>query len=218
MCLDVQLLRRGAGVMACLGSVGVMLFVVGSALGAPDIGGTPIHVEDDIFTADDWGIFVSSYVYDDTSELPGNFALDPGEMLFIYLLDGDDDRSVSVDQYSVGNPELFPVNTVGWDDTIIPDGFELEDFQDPHLFGYSVPAQAIVWTYANNPFDPFSTLEPDEWSLVFYIAESPTWMPVSATASGAGMGDNQIVPGPAPEPTTLGILLVGALGVLRRRR
>lgn len=200
-------------------AVAVVVGVSGTALAGPVIGGDPIHTEDDYLSANGWGLNVYSYVFDETSaSLPGSFALDPGQMLFIYVIDGDDTMTVSIDNFSVGNPNNFPVNSVGWDSTVVPAGYDPADFQDPHLYGYSSPALATVYTFANNPFDPFSTLEPDEYSLVYYKALSPAWLPVPGTASGGGLGDNTIVPGPGiPEPTTISLLALAALAALRRR-
>jgi MYXO-CTERM domain-containing protein len=190
------------------------------ALAQPDIGGTPIHTEGDYFTGGPWGLDVFSYVFDFDSELPENFGgvLDPDEMLFIYLLDGDNSMNVSVDTYSVGNPNLAVINAVGWTDNVIPDDYFIVDYQDPFAFSYSGPAQATVYTYSGNPEDPFSTLDPDEWSMVWYIAVSPDWEEGPASASGGGIGDTEFVPVPIPAPGALAVLgLAGLLGARRRR-
>ena len=65
--------------------------------------------------------------------------------------------------------------------------------------------------------DPFSTLDPGEYSLLYYVADLDDYGLVSATADGGGMGDNQIVPGPVPEPTTICLLAFGGLALLRKR-
>jgi hypothetical protein len=200
--------------------VAALCAVTGSTSAQPDIGGTPIHTEADYFTGGPWGLDVFSYVFDYDSDLPDNFGgvLDPDEMLFMYLLDGDNTMNVSVDTFSVGNPNLAEINSVGWNDDIIPDGFFLVDYQDPFAFSYSGPAQATVYTYSGNPNDPFSTLDPDEWSLVWYIAVSPGWTQGPASATGGGIGDTQFVPVPIPAPGALAVLgLAGLLGARRRR-
>jgi MYXO-CTERM domain-containing protein len=189
------------------------------ATAAPDIGGTPIHTEDDFFTGGPWGLFVSSYVYDDASELPEGFSLNAGELLFIYLLDGDEDNAtVSVDTFSVGNPNELPITSVGFATVITPPGFDADDREDPFLFGYSGPARATVYTYAGDFSDPFSTLDPEEWSLVWYKAEADNWGLGPATASGAGIGDTQMVPVPLPGPGALALLGIAGLAVAQRRR
>ncbi|MBT8487057.1 MAG: hypothetical protein KJO43_15885, partial [Phycisphaerae bacterium] len=122
---------------------------VGSATAAPSIGGDPIHTQDDVFTGGGlWSVNVSSYVFDETSDLPTGFVLGAGEMLFAYLLDGDDAFAVSVNTFTVGNPNQSVISSVGFSTDITPAGFDAGDREDPFLFGYSGPAQASVFTYA----------------------------------------------------------------------
>jgi hypothetical protein len=187
-----------------------------TSMGAPSIGGTPIHTEDDVFSGGSWGMFVSSYVFDSNSELPGDITLDPGEFLFVYLLDADDEFSVSIDTYSVGNPFDQPIIEVGAITNVVPDGFAAPDREDPWLVSYNPGSQSSVYTFANDFFDPFSTLDPTEWSLVYYIAETTGWTLGSANASGAGISDSQLVPVPIPAPGALALL--GLAGLMGRRR
>jgi len=200
--------------------VAVSCAVTGIASAQPDIGGTPIHSEIDYFTGGPWGLYVSSYVFNYDSELPPDFGpvLDPDEMLFVYLLDGDDPMQISVDTFSVGNPNLAAINGVGWSDNVVPEGFFLVDFQDPFSYSYSGPAQASVYTYSGDPNDPYCTLDPDEWSIVWYVAVAPLWEEGPASASGGGIGDTEYVPVPLPAPGALALLgLAGLLGGRRRR-
>jgi hypothetical protein len=185
---------------------------------APSIGGTPIHTEDDFFTGGPWGMAVSSYVFNSDSDLPEGFSLADNEMLFVYLLQGDTDFEISVDTFSVGNPNLVPITSVGFSTAIVPEGLDGGDREDPFIFGYSGPAQASVYTFAGDLQDPFSTLDPGEWSLVWYVAESIDWTLGSATASGQGIGNDQLVPVPIPAPGVLGILGLAGLISGRRRR
>jgi hypothetical protein len=191
---------------------------VAASSAAPSIGGTPIHTEDDFFTGGPWGMAVSSYVFDSDSELPEGFSLADNELLFVYLLQGDAEFDISVDNYAVGNPNLVPVTSVGFSTAIVPEGLDGGDREDPFIFGYSGPAQASVFTYAGDAQDPFSTLDPGEWSLVWYIAEATGWELGSATASGLGIGDDQMVPVPIPAPGVLGVLCLAGLAAGRRRR
>ncbi len=192
---------------------------VTAASAQPDIGGTPIHTEMDTFSNGAlWGMTTWSYVYDADSVLPSGFALGAGEMLFAYLLDADEALTVSIDTFSVGNPEMTPVTSVGYETSIVPPGYDGGAVEEPYLYGYSGPAQATIYTYAGDFSDPFSTLDPGEWSLVWYITEAPTWTLGSATASGAGIGDNQLVPvGAIPSPGVLGFLALAGLTGRRRR-
>ena len=126
--------------------------------------------------------------------------------------------SVSIDTFSVGNPNDLPINTVGYEEGLIPAGFDGADFELPFLYGYSGPAQATVFTYAGDLTDPFSTLDPDEWSLVWYIAEAPTWELGPGTGSGGGISDTQFIPVAAiPAPGVLALLALGGLTARRRR-
>jgi len=205
-------------VAAVIGS----LTIVGGASAQPDIGGMPIHTQENEFSDGSlWGMTVWSYVFDADSALPEGFILDPGEMLFAYFLDGDDTKEVSVDSFSVGNPNLMPITSVGFETGIVPSGYDAEDVEEPFLFGYSGPAQATIYTYSGDMSDPFSTLDPQEWSLVWYIAEAPTWSLGSATASGAGISDNHDLPVPtvpSPGPVVLLGLAAGLVGFGRRSR
>ncbi len=189
-----------------------------SVAAQPDIGGTPAYWEQDTFTggiAQDWGLEVTSYVFDSTSPLPTGFDLDLGEMLFMYLLVGDDQRTVSVDKFSVGNPDGASITEVGYSDDIGPDILDLMDYQDPYFYIYSPPSLATFYSFYSDFGDPFATLEPDEWSLVWYIAEADGWQLGNATASGLGYGDTQSVPVPLiPEPGTA--LLLGLAGLIAR--
>lgn len=189
----------------------------------PDIGGDPIYTEQDYFTAGDWGMTAYSYVFDNTSaSLPAiypDFELNTGEMLFMHLLDSDAAKGISVDHFAVGNPELITINTVGWTIDVVPAGYDVDNHQEPYLYGFSGPAEATVYTYTGNLFDPWCTLDPGEYSLVYYIAVSDNYGVVSATANGAGESNNHFVPGPiAPEPTTICLLGLGGLALLRKRR
>jgi len=193
----------------------------GAAMIEPDIGGVPLYSETDAFSGSpvvDWGMTAYSYVFDSSSDLPESFSLKPGQMLFMYLLDGDDSTIVSVDKFTVGNPDDIPITEVGFATAIVPEGFDSTSYEDPYLYSYSQPAQAIVYTYAGDFSDPYSTLDPDEWSLVWYIAEAGGWTLGSATASGGGYGDTELVPIPIlPQPGAAVLLGLAGTAWLRRR-
>ena len=195
--------------------------VCGSVQAQPYIGGTPIYMEDDGFCGcpdANWAVVVSSYVFDYASDLPDGFSLEQGELLFIYLMDADADYALSADTFTIGNPYEMPITSVGYDPDLEIDGLDPVDFQKPYLYGYSGPAQATVFTYAGDFSDPYSTLDPTEWSLVWYVAEAPAWALGPATISGGGVGDTLEVPVPTiPGPGTAALMALSAL-VRRRRR
>ena len=204
--------------IAVIGTTVCACALAGNALAQPNIGGDPIFTDEVYFTADSWGMTAYSYVFDASVALPPGFVLDPGEMLFAYLLEGDEMTTVSVAHYSVGNPNLLPITAVGFETGIVPPGFDGGLLETPFLYGYSGPAQATVYTYAGDLTDPFCTLDPGEWSLVWYIAEATGWEMGPGTATGAGISDNQFVPVPVPAPGALMLLgVAGLLGARRRR-
>jgi hypothetical protein len=186
-------------------SGGPVVTPASSAEANPDIGGDPIHTEEDYFSAGDWGMTVYSYVFDNSSssvpEIYPGFELDPNEMLFMYLLDSNATKTVSVDHFAIGNPELLTIHTVDHTTNVVPAGYDVDDHQDPYLHKFSDLAEATIFTYSGDIQDQWCPLEPGEYSLVYYIVESTGHIKVSATADGGGIGDNQLVPGPQYEST-----------------
>ena len=217
--------RRMKKLAAILTAIVFIVTVPVSAVLVPDIGGDPIHTQaNDDFSGQqtDWGLTIYSYVFDSTSSsLPNlNVSLASDEMLFVYLLDSDDTKIVSMSHFSVGDPYLVPINNVGYEGNVVPQGYDAPDYQKPYLFGYfgTVQETETIYTYAYNPMEPDPTLDPDEWSLVYYRAVAPDWGLVNATVSGGGEDDNGFLPGPVPEPATVLLLGLGALALVRIRR
>ena len=208
---------------AILIAIVFIIAVPASANLVPDIGGDPIYtqVNDDFSGGQtDWSLTVFSYVFDTTSpSLPGSLTLDPGEMLFMYLLNGmHTTKAVSIDYFSIGNPHLLPINCVAYENTVVPAGYDSADFQAPYTYGYAGPSHATVYNYSGDFFNPYFTLDPDEYSLVYYITVAQDYTQVPASASGGGVGDNGLVPGPIPEPATIFLLGLGALALVRKRK
>jgi hypothetical protein len=204
-----------AAAIACVGAV--VLCTHGEV---PDIGGNPMHTEEDALGAAGlWGMTVYSYVFDHSFLPPQEFGqvLEPGEMLFAYLLDADDALPVSISHFAVGNPNLVAILTVGYETDIEPPGFSGLLREDPFTFGYSQQAQSSIFGY-NDPLDPFASLDPTEWSLVFYVAQAEMWTAGPATGTGGGIGANGFVPVPIPAPAVLSMIALAALGRSGRGR
>jgi len=214
-------MKRLAVILAAIG------FIVGVPTNVlainPSIGGDPVHTEEDYFSAGEWGMTAYSYVFDDTSaSVPDLFegfsGLDPGEMLFVYMLEPNPETEPSISYFAVNNQELVSIYAVGWSVRVVPSGYIVDNHQDPFVFTYSGPVEATVFNYTGNPFDTTCPLDPGEYSLVYYFALADSYGSVSATVDSQGHGNTQLVPGPVPEPTTICLLGLGALALLRKRR
>ncbi|MDY7107886.1 MAG: hypothetical protein SYC29_04540 [Planctomycetota bacterium] len=186
----------------------------------PDLGATPLYAEEDGFAADEWGMTVYSYVFSDIFAPPEEFGqvLEEGELLFAYLLDGDEATDVAVSAFSVGNPFEASIGIVGYEDDIEPPSYDLMMYQQPSQYGYNDPSHQTVFNYFDTN-DPFAVLEPQEWSLVWYVAEAPDWTLGPGTGTGGGVSDNQSVPVPLPAPGVLCLFALAAVtGRARARR
>lgn len=195
------------------------LALTGVSAAAPTLGGSPASTTTDGFAAGTWSLGVSSYVYDSNSDTPGSFgSLNDGEFLFMYLLESDAGAQSSVDMFSVGIESGVGISALGYNDSITPDGFAGMGFQSPSSFGYNANSGAASYGFLDFN-DPSSTLDPGEYSLVWFIAEAEGYTMGSATATGGGTADtNQVlVPTMIPAPGAAIALLAG-LPLARRRR
>jgi hypothetical protein len=174
-----------------------LAFITSASAAPPLEGTTPIHEQDDLFEGDGWTLAVSSYVYDDESQIPPGIELVEGEMLFVYLLDRVDDGEAEVEMIMVSNPNELVVNSVGYITMLMPDGYDPEMFEDPFLYGYSSPHNATIFNYTGDELDPFSTLGAGEWSLVFFTAECDDFDEGDATIFGPGVPVVGSLPVPA---------------------
>jgi hypothetical protein len=200
--------------------LGVCAVAVPAPAVPPDLGAEPLYSEEDVFAANDWGMTVYSYVFSDIFPPPDEFGqvLDEGELLFAYLLDGDDATNVAVSSFSVGNPHEAAIGIVGYENDIEPPGYDLLMYQHPSQYGYNHPSLQTVFAYFDMN-DPFAVLEPDEWSLVWYVAEASDWTLGPGTGTGGGVSDNQSVPVPLPAPGVLCLFALAAVaGRARARR
>ena len=191
----------------------------------PDIGGDAVYEDDVYFSAGDWGMTAYSYVYDDTStSVPDLFegfsGLDPGEMLFVHLLEPNPLTEPSISYFAINNeyPQQLSIYAVGYSLRVVPVGYNGANHQEPFVFTYSGPVEATVFNYTGNPFDTTCELDPGEYSLVYYFVMADDYGSVHATVDSQGQGSTQFIPGPIPEPTTLCLLGLGALALLRKRR
>ena len=172
-----------------------------NVLAIPNIGGDPIHTEEDYFSAGEWGLTAYSYVFDDTStSVPDLFegfsGLGPGEMLFVHLLEPNLQTVPSISYFAVNNEDLVSIYAVGWSTRVVPEGHNVNNHQDPFVFTYSGPVEATVYNYTGNPFDTTCELDPGEYSLVYYFALADNYGDVHATIDSQGQGNTQLVPGP----------------------
>jgi hypothetical protein len=182
-------------------AIGLIAAISVSTWANPNIGGDSIHEDEVYFSAGEWGMTAYSYVFDDTSNsvpdlFEGFSGLDEGEMLFVYVLEPDPMTVSSISYFSINNEALVDIYSVGWSIRVVPSGYNVNNHQDPFVFTYSGPAEATVYNYTANPYDPTCELDPGEYSLVYYFALADSYGDVHATADSQGQGSTQFVPGP----------------------
>ncbi len=197
------------------------LAITGVCGAAPSLGGSPASTSSDAFASGDWSVGVASYVYDSASEMPGGFSsLNEGEFLFMYLLDGDMSATSSIDMFSVGIESGVSVSSIGYSTSIVPDGFSGNDQQSPASFGFNANSAAVSYGFLDFA-DPNSTLDPGEFSVLWFVADAETYTDGPATVTGGGVADTQMVLTPTMIPTPAAFVAVLAglpMAGGRRRR
>ncbi len=195
---------------------GVTLLGASSARGEVDLGGTPVHTEQDTFVGAGFEAEVHSFVYAGSDAvLPDDplFApLGDNESLIIYFMINTGETG-DIDLLGLLNPAGINPSAIGIS-SLTPDGWLVENRENPVFFEGSVDLVQYQWD------EGFSELlSPGEWSVMFYRLTG-FWQPVDGFVGlGSDLATN-LIPGPGviPEPATLSLLLIGAAAAARRSR
>jgi hypothetical protein len=187
--------QRSSGMvqLVCCGVLSLMTTVFPGALTVdaltevpilPDA--EPVQAHETAFVGDDWSATIYSYVFDEDSLTPSGLVLEPGELLFVYLIQVDEGSASSVTLTLVTNPCEALINAVGYISDVEPVGLDASMREAPFIYGYSSPSASTVWNFTGDPQNPQSTLDPGEWSMLFHVAEADEWSMVNAGVSVGG--------------------------------
>jgi hypothetical protein len=208
----VRFARRGLPALMATILPGVLCGHVGAEPPTlPDA--EPSQTHETSFTGDDWSATIYSYAFDEESITPSGILLEPGEVLFVYLIHVAEQSQSSVTLTLVSNPCDVIINAVGYINDVEPDGFDMSLRETPFIYGYSAPSESTVWNYTGDPQNPQSTLDPGEWSLLFHVAEVQDWSMVEAGVSTGGPPLSEAVLGAVTQPCLADINDDGVVGV-----
>lgn len=164
--------------------------------------GTAVVSGSQVFSGGDWSAYVDYAVYA-PDDYPGTHVDQDDSYIYAYQVFNEDGSASTLGSLTVGLGDGSGVANPGSDGTYGPSG-ETPDLA--RLLGS--PPTSAQWVMS---------LDATENSeiLLFSSPNSYTWD--SATLANGGQGDTQSLPSPVPEPTTLCLVALGALGLARRR-
>jgi hypothetical protein len=99
-----------------------------------------------------------------------------------------------------------------------PAGFSSGGGQDPRSTGYVLPLSSGAQISFYYTLPEGKDISIGEQSLVMYVVSELPPDEIWGSVIDGGSGGEGLVAGPIPEPATVGLLVLGALGLLRARR
>jgi len=151
-----------------------------------------------------WGADVEYAVYAPTA-YPGSHPDKDANYIYAYQVFNDATSTVTLVSLSVG----------------LEDGSGAASPQDDSGYGVSGGVAPLLSRLAGSP--PTSVqwaidVDADEHTTVLLYSSPNSYTWTSATVVDGGEGDTHLLPSPTPEPLTLGVLALGGVLLLGRRR